>query len=91
MIICGFGRTSLIGSSVKLTENFINIVDSFRRCIARKYGKQVADELLVSCAKLIVCEGTGKQAEAERELSEIVRAIVGVDDVFELTRDRQDE
>lgn len=90
MIFCGFGKTSLIGGSVKLTENFINILDCYRRCIARKYGKQVANELLVAGTKLIVCDGTDKQIDAQNELSRAVSNIIDADTEFELTRDDRD-
>ena len=90
MIFCGFGKTSLIGSSLKITENFINILDCYRKCISRRYGKQIANELLVASAKLIVCDGTDKQTEAQNELSMAVAKIVDGNTDFELTRNDSD-
>lgn len=72
MIFCGFGKTSLIGDSIKLTENFVNILDCFRRCIARRYGKQIADELLVAGVRLIVFDGTEMQDDADKDIKELL-------------------
>ena len=89
MIFCGFGKTSLIGNSVKLTENFVNILDCFRRCITRRYSKQLADELLVVGVKLIVTDGTDKGDAAQDELKELLFRICAEDSDVELTREKE--
>ena len=91
MIFCGFGKTSLIGGSVKLTENFINILDCYRKCITRRFGKQIADELLVAGVRLIMFDGTERQYDAGKDMKELLLKISpDIEDVIVSNNERRE-
>lgn len=75
MIICGFGKTRFFGSPINSIENTLNILDGLRNRITRVRGESVANETLVACVKLIVCEKTDKEKEAMEEFLSILKKI----------------
>lgn len=67
MIFCGWGSMRMFGSTPRVTSDFMNIAYTMRTGLARRYGQDNADEILVGCIKTVLtCEKEeGKSYEAE--------------------------
>ena len=75
MVIHGLGKTRMYGSTVQVAEDFMNITETVRQGFTHRYGKQIADEFIVSAIKMILLNETERHDEAERELTEIMMRI----------------
>lgn len=75
MIFTGLGKTRLIGNSVKNTEDLLNLLHCYRMAITHRHGKDTADDLIVTCVKMLMLTDPEKRKEAEKQLAKLLMKI----------------